>query len=123
MCSRPRDEAGRFLPTTNIRNNDSSQKILSIPTPASNPVENSRIARPVDDNFDARFRASVTPVFTMFDQILNRLEAMETRIIARSNRNSPERDYPPSPRHSESAYVDRRQHVNSSILDKDEARI
>ncbi|KAN0067901.1 hypothetical protein V8E54_013829 [Elaphomyces granulatus] len=114
MCSRPRDEAGRFLPATNI-----------IPTPTSNPIENSRIARPVDDDFDARVRASVTRTLTpMFEQLLNRLDVMETRIAARYNSTSPARDLPSPPRHSELAYVDRRQHVvTSSILDKDEARI
>jgi hypothetical protein len=92
----------------------------------SNPVEDSRIARPVDDDFEARVRASVTPVFTpMFDQILNRLEAMDARITARSNRSSPERDHPPSPRRSEFAYVDdRRRHVDHlPTLNDDESRI
>ncbi|KAN0075749.1 hypothetical protein V8E54_007019 [Elaphomyces granulatus] len=87
MCSRPRGEAGRFLPAKNIRNENSSHEFLSIrdpiPTPTSNPVENSRIARPVDDNFDARFSASITRTLTpMFDQLMNRLDAMETRIAA-----------------------------------------
>ena len=105
MCSRPRDEAGRFLPATNI-----------IPTPTSNPIENSRIARPVDDNFDARLSASVTRTLTpMFDQFMNRLDAMETRIAARYNSTSPARDLSSQPRHLESAYIDRRQHVDAKI--------
>jgi hypothetical protein len=105
MCSRPRDEAGRFLPATNI-----------IPTPTSNPIENSRIARPVDDNFDARLSASVTRTLTpMFDQLMNRLDAMETRIAARYNSTSPARDLSSQPRHLESAYIDRRQHVDAKI--------
>jgi hypothetical protein len=116
MCSRPRDEAGRFLPATNIRNDDSSQKFLPVPTPNSNPAEDSRIARPVDDDFDARFRASVTRALTpMFDQILNRLEAMDARIAARYNSTSPARDLSSPPRYSESAYIDRRQHVDARI--------
>ena len=102
MCSRPRDEAGRFLPATNI-----------IPTPTSNPV---RIARPVDDNFDARLSASITRTLTpMFDQLMNRLDAMETRIAARYNSTSPARDLSSQPRHLESAYIDRRQHVDAKI--------
>ncbi|KAN0071149.1 hypothetical protein V8E54_010580 [Elaphomyces granulatus] len=105
MCSRPRDEAGRFLPATNI-----------IPTPTSNPVENSRIARPVDDDFDARVRASVTRTLTpMFEQLLNRLDVMETRIAARYNSTSPARNLSSPPRHLESAYVDKRQHVDAKI--------
>jgi len=102
MCSRPRDEAGRFLPATNI-----------IPTPTSNPV---RIARPVDDNFDARLSASIARTLTpMFDQLMNRLDAMETRIAARYNSTSPARDLSSQPRHLESAYIDRRQHVDAKI--------
>jgi hypothetical protein len=58
--SRPRDETGRFLPATNIRNEDSPWEFLPKPTPISNPTEDSRITRPVDDDFDARVRASVT---------------------------------------------------------------
>ncbi|KAN0078712.1 hypothetical protein V8E54_005225 [Elaphomyces granulatus] len=105
MCSRPRDEAGRFLPATNI-----------IPTPTSNPVENSRIARPVDDDFDARVRASVTRTLTpMFEQLLNRLDVMETRIAARYNSTSPARDLSSQPRNLESTYIDRRQHVDARI--------
>jgi hypothetical protein len=105
MCSRPQDEAGRFLPATNI-----------IPTPTSNPIENSRIARPVDDNFDARLSASVTRTLTpMFYQLMNRLDAMETRIAARYNSTSPARDLSSQPRHLESAYIDRRQHVDAKI--------
>jgi hypothetical protein len=127
MCSRPRDEAGRFLPATNILNENSSHQFLSIPTPTSNPVENFRIARPVDDNFDSRLKANIPRTLTpqaMFDHLMNRLDAFEARIIARYNSTSPARDLSLPPRHSESAYVDRRQHVvNSSILDKDEARI
>ena len=102
MCSRSRDEAGRFLPATNI-----------ISTPTSNPV---RIARPVDDNFDARLSASITRTLTpMFDQLMNRLDAMETRIAARYNSTSPARDLSSQPRHLESAYIDRRQHVDAKI--------
>ena len=102
MCSRPRDEAGRFLPATNI-----------IPTPTSNPV---RIARPVDDNFDARLSASITRTLTpMFDQLMNRFDAMETRMAARYNSTSPARDLSSQPRHLESAYIDRRQHVDAKI--------
>jgi hypothetical protein len=124
--SRRRVETGRFLPTINTQKDNSSSEFLPVPTPNSNPAEDSRIARPVDDDFDARVRASVTPIFTpMFDQILNRLEAMETRITARSNRTSPERDHPPSLRRSEFAYVDdRRRHVDHlPTLDDDESRI
>jgi hypothetical protein len=105
MCSRPRDKAGRFLPATNI-----------IPTPTSNPVENSRIARPVDDDFDARVRASVTRTLTpMFQQLLNRLDVMETRIAARYNSTSPARDLSSQPRNLESTYIDKRQHVDAKI--------
>ena len=105
MCSRPRDEAGRFLPATNI-----------IPTPTSNPIENSRIARPVDDNFDARLSASITRTLTpMFDQFMNRLDAMEIRMAARYNSTSPARDLSSQPWHLESAYIDRRQHVDAKI--------
>ena len=118
MYSRPRDEAGRFLPATNILNENSSHQFLSIPTPTSNPVENSRIARPVDDNFDSRLKANVTRTLTpqaMFDHLMNRLDAFEARIIARYNSTSPARDLSSPPRHSESAYVDKRQHVDAKI--------
>jgi len=118
MYSRPRDEAGRFLPATNILNENSSHQFLSIPTPTSNPVENSRIARPVDDNFDSRLKANVTRTLTpqaMFDHLMNRLDAFEARIIARYNSTSPARDLSSPPRHSESAYVDKRQRVDAKI--------
>jgi hypothetical protein len=118
MYSRPRDEAGRFLPATNILNENSSHQFLSIPTPTSNPVENSRIARPVDDNFDSRLKANITRTLTpqaMFDHLMNRLDAFEARIIARYNSTSPARDLSSPPRHSESAYVDKRQHVDAKI--------
>jgi hypothetical protein len=117
--SRRRDETGRFLPAIDIRNEDSPQGFLPNPTPTSNPVENSRIARPVDD-FDARVRASVTP---MFDQLMKRLDTFEARVIARYNSTSRARDLSSPPWHSESAYVDKRQHAeNSSILSEDKAR-
>jgi len=54
-------------------------------------------------------------MFDMFEQLLNRLDAMETRIAARYNSTSPARDLPSPPRHSESAYIDRRQHVDATI--------
>src|ERR1700689_2328156 len=103
--SRRRDETGRFLPAIDIQDGDSTSEFLPAPTPTSNSAEDSRITRPVDDDFDARTRASVTP---MFEQLLNRLDAMETRITARSTRSSPERGPPPSPRHSEFTYADDR---------------
>ena len=112
--SRRRDETGRFLPAIDIQDGDSTSEFLPAPTPTSNPAEDSRIARPADD-FDARTRASVAP---MFEQLLNRLDAMETRMTARSTRSSPERGPPLSPRHSEFTYADdRRRH------DDDEAGI
>ena len=112
MGSRQRDET---LPAIDIQDGDSTSEFLPAPTPTSNPAEDSRIARPADDDFDARTRASVAP---MFEQLLNRLDAMETRMTARSTRSSPERGPPPSPRHSEFTYADdRRRH------DDDEAGI